>query len=144
MKINNKKLKQASKKALHGILGILPIILGMLLIVSMINTLVPKSFYKNFFSGNIFSDSLVGALLGSLLTGNPITAYILGDGFIKNGVGLVAVTAFLASWTTVGLVQLPAESIVLGKSFAIFRNVTAFIMSIATAILTVYIVGLVT
>ncbi len=141
MKINKQKLKQANKKAQKAFLKVLPIILGMLLIVSMVNNLVPKSFYSHFFSGHIFSDSLIGALLGSLLMGNPISAYILGDGFIKNGVSLVAVTAFLTAWTTVGIIQLPAESIVLGKEFAIFRNLTAFVMSIITAILTVYIMG---
>jgi len=142
VKINKEKLKQANKKALKGFLGVLPIIFGMLLIVSMINTLVPKSLYSRVFSGNIISDSFVGALLGSILTGNPVSAYILGDGFLKNGVGLIAVTAFLTSWTTVGLIQLPAESMVLGKKFAIYRNISAFAMSIVTAIITVYFVSL--
>jgi len=114
----------------------------MILIVSMINTLVPKSLYSRVFSGNIFSDSIIAALLGSILTGNPVSAYILGDGFLKNGVSLIAVTAFLTSWTTVGIIQLPAESMVLGKKFAIFRNISAFTMSIITAIITVYIVSL--
>ncbi|HHO56838.1 MAG TPA: hypothetical protein ENK21_10645 [Trueperaceae bacterium] len=114
----------------------------MLLLVSMINNLVPKSFYSKVFSGNTISDSVVGALLGSILTGNPISAYILGNGFLKNGVSLIAVTAFLTAWTTVGIIQLPAETMVLGRKFAIYRNISAFAISILTAIITAYIVGL--
>ncbi len=142
MKINKQKLKQSSKKAFKGFVGVLPIIFAMLLLVSMINNLVPKSFYSKVFSGNTISDSVVGALLGSILTGNPISAYILGNGFLKNGVSLIAVTAFLTAWTTVGIIQLPAETMVLGRKFAIYRNISAFAISILTAIITAYIVGL--
>ena len=142
MKINKQKLKQSSKKAFKGFVGVLPIIFAMLLLVSMINNLVPKSFYSKVFSGNTISDSVVGALLGSILTGNPISAYILGNGFLKNGVSLISVTAFLTAWTTVGIIQLPAETMVLGRKFAIYRNISAFAISILTAIITAYIVGL--
>jgi len=142
VKINKQKLKQSSKKAFKGFVGVLPIIFAMLLLVSMINNLVPKSFYSKVFSGNTISDSVVGALLGSILTGNPISAYILGNGFLKNGVSLIAVTAFLTAWTTVGIIQLPAETMVLGRKFAIYRNISAFAISILTAIITAYIVGL--
>ncbi len=53
------------------------------------------------------------------------------------GVSLFAVTAFITSWVTVGLVQLPAEIAALGKKFALVRNVLSFITSIAIAILAV-------
>jgi len=134
--INKEKLKQANKKAFTGILNILPILIGVLLLVSMITVLIPKSFYSNLFNGNIFSDLLTGSALGSVLSGNPVTAYILGDGFLKNGVSLVAVTAFIATWTTVGFVQLPAEALMLGKRFAIYRNISAFFISIVVAVVT--------
>jgi len=138
--LNYEKLKEANAKALKGVWDVFPIILGVLLLVSIITVIVPKSAYAYLFTGHYIIDSLVGSLLGSILTGNPVTGYILGSGFLKNGISLVAVTAFIAAWTTVGLVQLPAESLILGKRFAILRNINAFIMSIIVAIITVIII----
>jgi uncharacterized membrane protein YraQ (UPF0718 family) len=139
--MNYKKLKKANKKTVKSILNLLPVILSILLLVSIVNQMIPKSFYIKIFTGNIILDALKGSLLGSILTGNPVTGYILGDGFLKNGVSLVAVTSFIVAWTTVGIIQLPAESIALGKRFAIYRNISAFIMAIIVAIISVLLIN---
>lgn len=138
---NNTKFKNANQKTAKGILGMLPIILGVILLVSIINVVIPSTVYQTIFTGNIFFDAFKGATLGSILTGNPVTGYILADGFAKAGVNLIAITAFLVSWVTVGLVQLPAESLALGKKFAFYRNLTAFLMSIVVAIITTLILN---
>jgi hypothetical protein len=52
-------------------------------------------------------------------------------------ISLVAVTAFLVSWVTVGSIQLPAEMIMLGKRFAIYRNLICFGLSVLIAVLAV-------
>lgn len=134
--MNSKRLKSANNKAIKGITAMLPLILGVILLVSCLNVIIPKKFYESFFTGNPFFDAIKGATLGSFLTGNPITGYILGSDFLESGVDLVAVTAFLVSWVTVGLVQLPAETLALGKSFALYRNIVAFVMAILVAIIT--------
>ena len=134
------KLKKSNKQAYRSIIKMLPVIFGILLLVSILSNTVPKSFYQKLFTGNLFFDSLTGDILGSLLMGNPVTGYIIGDELLKSGVSLVAVTAFLVAWVTVGIIQLPAEAMVLGKRFAIFRNICAFFMAIAVAIITVVIV----
>ncbi len=139
--INRKKIKKSNKQALKVILNMLPILLGMLLLVSILMNTIPDSFYQDLFRGNIFADSLIGDILGSILIGNPITGYIIGDELLSSGVSLVAVTAFLVAWVTVGLIQAPAEAIILGKRFAIFRNICAFFMAIIAAIITVLIVS---
>ena len=136
-----KKIKKANKSALQGIIGVIPVILGVLLLVSIITVLIPSSFYKNLFTGNVLLDSLLGDFIGSLMLGNPITAYVLGSEFMANGVSLVAVTAFMVAWVTVGVVQLPIESKALGNRFAIFRNLSAFLMAIVTALITAFLVG---
>ena len=95
------------------------------------------------FSKNTLLDSAIGSFLGSILAGNPITSYILGGELLQQGVSLMAVTAFLISWVTVGIIQLPAEIALLGKNFALVRNVTAFLLSIVIAIFTVIIYGVI-
>ncbi len=142
-KINYSKLKEANNKSLRSLGDILPILLGILILISVLMALIPKSIYGQIFTGNLFFDPIIGSMLGSLLTGNPITAYILGNGFLKAGISLIAVTAFMVSWTTVGIVQFPAESLIMGKRFAIFRNISAFLIAIIVAIFTVFLFSII-
>ena len=141
MKMKQKGIGKAVFKAGKAIWRMFPVILGTILLVSIANTLIPKSFYTSVFRGNIF-DPLFGSAIGSILIGNPIVSYIIGGELLKKGISLVAVTAFIISWVTVGLVQFPAESSILGKKFAIIRNISAFILAIISAVLTVLILNL--
>jgi len=134
-------MKQSIIKAGKGLWKAFPMILGTILLISLISTLIPKSFYTTFFSKNIFLDSIIGSLVGSISAGNPITSYIFGGELLNQGVSLLAVTAFLVAWVTVGLIQLPAESAILGKRFALLRNITAFILAIIVAIITILLLG---
>ena len=135
------KLKEAVIKAAKSLYQTLPILIGVILLVRLANVLIPKTFYLTVFRNNIFLDPFVGSFIGSILAGSPITSYIIGGELLKQGISLVAVTAFLVAWVTVGMVQLPAESIMLGKKFAVVRNITAFLFSIIVAIITTIIVG---
>jgi len=137
------KLKTVNKKTYLGIIDMLPIIIGMILLVSIITVVIPSSYYRLLFDGNTIFDSIKGATLGGILTGNPVTGYILGNGFLEANISLITVTSFIVSWVTVGVVQLPAESLVLGKLFAFYRNITAFVMSIIVSFLTVLILNLI-
>jgi uncharacterized membrane protein YraQ (UPF0718 family) len=137
--MEKRKIKGAFVKSARAMYRSLPIILGVIILVSIANTIIPKSFFTFLFQKNVFLDSFVGGLVGSILAGTPITSYVLGGELLKQGVSLVAVTAFLVSWVTVGIVQLPAEIALLGKKFAITRNITAFILAILVAIVTVLI-----
>ena len=72
----------AINKAAKNLLKSLPIILGTVLSVALINVLIPPSFYAKIFTKHILLDSLIGDLIGSLLAGNPVTSYILGGEFL--------------------------------------------------------------
>jgi len=137
--MKNNTFIQSAKKAAKGLWTAFPMILGTILLISLISAIIPKSFYTSIFSQNSFLDSFIGVVIGSISVGNPITSYIFSGEMLIQGVGLIAVTAFLVSWVTVGLIQLPAESAILGKKFALLRNLTAFILSIFVAIITVLI-----
>ncbi len=135
-----KKLKEALIKSAKSLYQTLPILIGAILLVSLANALIPKTFYSTMFRNNLFLDPFIGSAIGSILAGSPITSYIIGGELLKQGISLVAVTAFLVAWVTVGMVQLPAESVMLGKKFAVVRNITAFLFSIIVAIITTIIV----
>ena len=135
------ELKQALVKSARAIYKSLPILLGVILLISLANAVIPKTVYASFFRGNPIFDSFIGSAIGSILAGTPITSYIIGGELLNQGISLLAVTAFLVAWVTVGLVQLPAESMLLGKKFAIIRNITAFVFAIIVAIITIAILG---
>ncbi len=136
-------LKKAIIKTSKALWGMLPIILGTILLVSLANTLIPVSLYTKIFGTSNLLDSFIGAISGSVLFGNPIESYIIGGELLKQGVSLIAVTAFILSWVTVGMIQLPAEASILGKKFAVLRNATAFILAIISAIITILIVNII-
>ena len=136
-----KETKEALIKSAASIYKMFPMVLGVIMLISLANAIIPKAFYTSFFRGNYVLDSFLGSALGSILAGHPITSYIIGGELLEQGVSLMAVTAFLVTWITVGLIQLPAESTSLGKKFAITRNITAFLFSILVAIITVAILG---
>jgi uncharacterized membrane protein YraQ (UPF0718 family) len=136
-------MRESIIKASKSLVKVLPLILGTVLFISLLTTVVPESFYTKFFNKNIIFDSFVGAMIGSISAGTPIISYILGGEMLKQGISLIAVTAFLVTWVTVGFIQIPAESIILGKRFAIWRNLSAFVLSIIVAFATVLILNLV-
>ncbi len=134
------RLKESITKSAMALWNVTPVLAGVVLLVGLANTLIPKSAYSSVFTGS-FLDPVIGGALGSILAGNPATSYVLGGEFLVQGVSLVAVTAFLVAWVTVGLVQLPAESIILGRKFALTRNLLSFIFSIMVALTTVFLMG---
>jgi uncharacterized membrane protein YraQ (UPF0718 family) len=137
MLLNKLAIKQAGLKTLNGFSQFLPILLGMLLLISLLIKSVPKNFYLNLFSGNSLFDSLIGAMFGGIATGNPLTSYIIGGELRSQGISLIPITAFMVTWVTVGTIQLPAEIMMLGKRFAVTRYLVSFVLAMAVAVLTV-------
>lgn len=111
-----------------------PLFIGIILLLGLLRTYVPPRLISSIFKGKIFTDTILGSIFGSISAGNPVTSYIIGGELLKEGISLFAVTAFIVAWVTVGVIQLPAEAAILGKKFAILRNILSFLLSIAVAI----------
>jgi len=133
----NKKLKNAGQQLINMTKMVTPIILGVVLLVGLVNKAIPKSFFTTIFTGLLPLDAFIGSVIGSVAAGNPITSYIIGYELLSSGVALVAVVAFIIAWVTVGVVQFPAESLMLGKKFAFWRNLTSFITAIIISLLSI-------
>ncbi|MEA2085026.1 MAG: hypothetical protein U9O82_12485 [Thermodesulfobacteriota bacterium] len=114
----------------------LPNILAVVFLSGLFIEFLPVAELANFFGGGLPADALVGASIGSISTGNPLISYILGGEFLTQGMSLVAVTALLVSWVTVGSVQLPAEMQTFGPRFALVRNCLSFLFALIIAFLT--------
>ena len=135
------RIKNSINQSLRSFKSALPIMFGMLMLVSLTNVYL-HDYYGSIFVGNKFFDLLAGSFAGSVSFGIPITSYIVGGELLNEGVSLLAITAFILSWTTVGIAMLPLEAKFLGWKFALTRNVINFIFSIIIAFLTVVSVNL--
>ena len=131
-------MKEALRKVLKNMEISLPILVGVLLLLNLLQPLFEK-YYSKIFTGNWIVDPLIGAMAGSFSFGIPVVSYLTGGELMKQGVSLLAVTAFVFSWTTVGIPMIPLESQALGRKFAIVRNGFNFVFSVVIAILTVII-----
>jgi hypothetical protein len=134
-------MKTAILKTLTMFRYVLPILVGVLLLINLLNPLF-QGYYSTWFTGNYLVDPLIGALAGSLSFGMPITSYIAGGELLHAGVSLLAITAFLMTWTTVGMAMLPLEYSTLGLRFALARNLSNFFLALAVAVCTDLTLGL--
>lgn len=139
---NREALKTSLFKTTSMFLGILPVIIGVILLTGLLIELLPAGSVAGWFGRSGVLDALTGAVAGSISAGHPVSSYLLGGELLSKGVSLVAVTAFLVSWVTVGSIQLPAEAVMLGWRFALLRNLLCFLSSILVAVLTVATLGL--
>ncbi len=130
-------IKDAFNKSLKGFLSMLPMLLAILLLLGIFDVYITKDILLSFFISNNFIDTITGTLLGGVLTGNPMISYILGGELTDAGVSLYAVTAFILSWVTIGLVQLPAEVEIFGLRFTFYRTLFTFITTILVSLATV-------
>jgi len=134
---NKISFSTAFSKALKGFATAVPIIIGVILLFGLFRVFVPQSWIRSVFTGNLLRDTLYGSLIGSISAGNPVNSYIIGGELLHDSVSLYAVTAFIVAWVTVGLIQLPAEASLLGKRFALTRNIISFVLAFFVAIATV-------
>lgn len=136
-------LAGAFRNTIKQFVNMLPMLVGVVLLIGLFNSAVSKDSLAAIFSGNSVLDTLLGAGFGSMFAGNPVNSYVIGDELLDYDVSLYAVTAFILAWASVGLIQMPAEAVALGKRFALWRNGLALVMAVPTAILTVGILDLI-
>lgn len=130
-------MKASLFKAVESLWKMTPLFVSVILFMGLFLAFVSEETLSKVFSGDPLTDTPLGALVGSVSAGNPITSYIVGGELLKRSVSLYAVTAFIVAWVTVGVVQYPVESALLGTRFALLRNALSFILSILVAIATV-------
>jgi uncharacterized membrane protein YraQ (UPF0718 family) len=135
------RFRDASRKTLRQFFGMTPVLIGVVLLVGLFRVFVSRGMLLAIFSGNPIQDTLWGAVVGSVLAGNPVNSYVIGETLLNMGVSLYGTAALLFCWINVGLLQLPAEISAFGLRFALFRNIAAFCMAILVAVLTVILVG---
>lgn len=110
-----------------------PVMLGVLLLAGLLSVLELPPAVLGLLAESNFLGPLIGAAIGGIATGNPMTSYVLGGELLSSGVALVSVAALVVSWVSVGVVQIPLEMKHLGRRFALVRNVLAFVFAVVVA-----------
>lgn len=123
-------------------ISLLPLLAGVIGLVGLFQVFVNPKLLAAFFQGNPVLDTLAGTLAGALAAGNAMVSYIVGGELLDRGLSLYAVCAFILSWVSLGVVQIPAEAGVFDLRFALIRNVLAFIFVIIVSVATVFTVGI--
>jgi len=107
---NLDRQKQAFFNTTRAFKKSLPILMGVFMLLALADTLIPKQTYRLIFTGNCLTDPFMGAVLGSISGGNPLTSYIIGGELKQEGVSMLAITAFIVSWVKVGINQPPVRT----------------------------------
>ena len=139
--MKQKSVKKIFIKSLKGLLNALPMMIGIILLIGLMKSFISFESVAGIFTQNKFIDTAIGAFLGSILAGNSINSYIIGNEMIISGVSLFAVTAFLISWVTVGFVQIPMEREFLGTRLTLTRNILSILFAIVISLSTVWLLG---
>lgn len=120
----------ALKKGLRQFYQLLPRLCGVILLLGLFRGFLPDRVLLTMFSGSYLKDTFLGASLGSVLAGNPVNSYVIGDSLLNAGVGQAGVLALMLTWVNVGIVQLPAEAAALGTRFSVVRNFCGFALAV--------------
>lgn len=129
--------KIAFKKALNNFLSMTPMLLGVIGFVAVLQTYVTPDMLSHLFGYGTTTDIFTGTFIGAISSGNPAISYIISDQLLNQGVTLYALAAFILSWVTLGIVQLPAEASVFGLKFTFYKNILTLFATMLVAYFTV-------
>lgn len=82
--MNFKKYKHAAVITFNSFKMSLPVLMGVLLLISLITSSLPKKYLHLLFTGDKILDPILGAVIGSISAGSPLTSYVIGGELLKN------------------------------------------------------------
>lgn len=133
---NKYKTILSLKKSWKIFLKVLPQFIIFFLSAEFFLTLLKPEIIKQSILGSNSSifGIFISSLVGSISLVPVLIAFPLSSELLNLGVGLVQITIFISTLTTVGLVTIPLEVKYLGKKVAILRNLLAFVFSYFVAL----------
>lgn len=143
MKSLSNRLKEASKNTLGSLAVVMPMLIAVIGLVGLFETVITPQMLHSLFSGSTVKDTLIGTFAGAVSVGQPFLSYIIGGELLQEGVSLYAVTAFILSFVTLGVVQLPLEWALFGARFTMMRNLLSFLFALLVSWVSVEILGLI-
>jgi uncharacterized membrane protein YraQ (UPF0718 family) len=130
------KTKLALLKGLRSFENIMPQMLFILLLIGFVlSILTPNQISALLGSQSGWIGTMAAIALGAVTLIPPYVSYPLAEHLLQNGAGIMQISGFISSLTSVGIVTLPMEKTYLGKKTAYLRNTLFFVYSILHAAL---------
>ena len=130
------RFKQVLTAALKSLFSIAPMLLAVIGLAGLFQVFISPQSLHALFNGAPLHDTLIGTFIGGVSVGQPFISYIIGGELLKEGISYYAVTAFILSWVTLGLVQIPLEWALFGGRFTLVRNLLSFTFALFIALIT--------
>ncbi|WP_342601190.1 hypothetical protein MHB48_09435 [Psychrobacillus sp. FSL H8-0483] len=128
------KTKDAVLKSWKMFCNILPDILSVMLFVGISLSLLTPTLISSIIGEKSGLIGIANAtLIGSVALIPSFIVFPLGETLVQNGAGLPQVAALMSSLMSVGIVSLPMEQKLFGRSFAYTRNAAGILMSVIFA-----------
>ena len=132
------RVKEALEQTLKSLWMIMPMLVAVIGLIGLFEAMVTPEMLRGLFNGSTFKEIIVGILSGAVSVGQPFVSYAIGGELLHDGVSLYAVTAFILSFVTLGLVQLPLEWALFGTRFTLLRNLLSLLFAFLISVATVY------
>jgi uncharacterized membrane protein YraQ (UPF0718 family) len=101
----------------------------------LISLLPPELVSRIIGSDSGFKGVVLAALFGSVVLIQAFIAFPLAGSFLRQGVSVTAIAAFVTTLVMVGVLTAPLEAKFFGKRFTVWRNSLSFIFAIVIALL---------
>ncbi|WP_335872539.1 hypothetical protein [Bacillus sp. 2205SS5-2] len=128
---NKSKTKEALLKSWKMFINIMPDVLAIMLFVGLsLSVLTPSLISSIIGEKSGILGIVYSTIIGSVSIIPSFVVFPLGATLVQNGAGLPQVAALMASFMAVGVITLPMEQKIFGRSFAYARNAAAVLMSV--------------
>jgi uncharacterized membrane protein YraQ (UPF0718 family) len=131
---SRRKTWLAAKRAGAMLWGVLPLLLGVLAVVSLLLAAVPPSAISKLLGGDGITGFIVALVVGSIALIPGFVAFPLAAVLRDNGASVPVLAAFVTSLLMVGVVTLPLEIRFFGRRIALLRNALALAGSVVVAL----------
>ena len=129
---------------MRSLWGVIPMLLAVIGLVGLFEAIVTPQMLHSLFGGSTLGDTVIGLFAGAVSVGQPFLSYIIGGELLQDGVSLYAVTAFILSFVTLGVVQLPLEWSLFGARFTVMRNLLSLLFALLISWATVGMLRIIT
>ncbi len=133
---NVQRLKETSLQTFKTLQSIAPMLFAVMGLVGIFETFVTPEMIHKIFNAHAIHDMLLATTAGAVSVGQPFLSYIIGGELLDEGISMYAVTAFILSFVTLGIIQIPLEFSIFGARFTIVRNLLSFLFAIVIAYMT--------
>lgn len=140
--LSREKTFRAVKMAARRFIGILPVFIIMLILVSVVLYLVPSEFIRTYLGvENKYLAVFLASVIGSAIIMPGFIAFPLAGVLLAEGVPYMVLSGFTTTLMMVGVLSFPVERAYLGVKVAVVRNLISFFIALVIALITGIIFG---